>query len=284
MRRRHFLASGAAVLLPVLAGCAHPPVVLDMDEATDDDVADEVSQSVDPDDEEYDIVQSALENGSATQRARREAFDRTDTVRFEGAFYDVSRTRLDSEDVTVYDVVLHANPDDETPEVGEIAYADLPETDQQRLEPLVTDELPSTDAEQIGVSYGSAEEVGDDSVFVPERQYDVLVHEGDAYRVTLERHTATETEYRYEFEEVAPDVETFAEQVRDEYEFELSGLSSDEREVVEAAIDGGYFEETDAFQSVVDRIRDHDAIEAHDFYGTWLVEYENTTYVTYVEW
>ena len=119
---------------------------------------------------------------------------------------------------------------------------------------------------------------------MPKRQYDVLTHDGDRYRVTVESRTATETEYRYELTEVAPDIETFVGGVRDQYQFELAGLSDAEREVVEGAIGGGYFEDDDAFRSVVARIRDHEGIDVTDAYGTWLVEYENTAYVTYVEW
>jgi hypothetical protein len=84
--------------------------------------------------------------------------------------------------------------------------------------------------------------------------------------------------------ELAPDVETFADRVRERYLFALTGLSDAEREVVEEAIEGGYYEDDDAFQSVVDRIRDHDALEEEDFYGTWLLSYEGAEYVTYVEW
>jgi hypothetical protein len=72
--------------------------------------------------------------------------------------------------------------------------------------------------------------------------------------------------------------------VRDRYQFALTGLSAEERQVVEEAVDGGYFEETDAFRSVVDRIREHEGIREEDFYGTWLIEYEGVDYITYAEW
>ncbi|MDH5019132.1 hypothetical protein [Halobacterium rubrum] len=283
MRRRQFLASGVA-LLPFLAGCAHPTVVLDMDEATADDVADEVSTPVDGGSTESAVVEAALENGTATRRSRTELFDRSGTVRFDGAFYEVASTELESDEVTVYDVVVETNPEDSTPSVGEVAYADLPEVDREHLEPVVTDENADSSREELGVRYGTAEEVGNESVFVTEPQYDVVTHQDSQYRVTVESRTTTETEYRYELTEVSSDVETFADSVRDRYQFELSELSEAERDVVEAAIDGGYFEESDAFRSVVDRIRDHEGIDTTDAYGTWLVEYEDTAYITYVEW
>ena len=84
--------------------------------------------------------------------------------------------------------------------------------------------------------------------------------------------------------EVAPDVETFADQVREQYLFALTGLSDAEREVVKEAIDEAYYEDDDAFRSVVEKIRDHDGlyVESHD--GKWLLNYEDVEYLTDVRW
>lgn len=285
MRRRRFLASTTAALSAALAGCAHPAVVLDMNEATADDIAGEVSLTADPGSEEFSVVRSARENGSATRSGRHELFDRTDAVRVEDAFYEVSETRLASSEVMVYEVLVDFNPDDSTAEVGEIDYDDLPEADRQRLAPLVSeDEPPSRGGYDVGVDYGAAADVGNESVFVPERQYDILVHGGNRYRVAVNSRTATEAEYRYEVTEVASSVEAFADQVRDRYLFTLSGLSEAERAVVEEAVDGAYFQDDDAFGSITDHIREHEGIDVDDSYGTWLLEYERTEYLTYAEW
>ena len=285
MRRRQFLASSTSLLSVAIAGCGHPSVVLDMDEATADDIANEVSMAVDPESEEYSLVSSAIENGSVTRTGRYELFDRTDTVRIDDSFYKVSETRLRSSEVTVYEVLIDFDPDDSTPELGAIEYGDLPEADRKRLDPIVSeDSPPSQDGYDLGVEYGTAEEVGNESVFVPERQYDIVSHDGDRYRVAVNSRTAPEAEYRYEVTEVASGVEPFADRVRARYLFILTGLSDAEREVVEEAIDDGYFEDDDAFRSVTDRIREHEGITVDDFYGTWLIEYENVEYLTYVEW
>jgi len=285
MRRRQFLASGTALLSVAVAGCGHPSVVLDMDDATAADIADEVSMSPEPDSAEYTVVSAAIENGSATRRGRHKLFDCTDTVRIEDSFYEVSETRLSSNEVTVYDVRIDFNPSDSTAEIGEIAYEELPAADRQRLDQIISDDdLPNQDGYDVGVGYGTAEEVGDGSVFVPEQQYDIIVHDGNRYRVTVDTRTTTETEYRYEATEIASGVDSFADRIRDRYLFTLSGLSDSEREVVEEAIDGGYFEDDEAFQSVTDRIRNHDGIEVTDSYGTWVIAYEQTEYLTYVEW
>lgn len=285
MRRRQFLASGTALLSVAVAGCGHPSVVLDMDDASAADIADEVSMSADSGSEEYRLVASAIENGSATRRGRYELFDRTDTVRVNDSFYDVSETRLGSSEVTVYEVLVDFDPASSTPEVGEIEYDDLPEVDRRRLDPIVSeDDIPRQEGYDVGADYGSAEAVGNESVFVPERQYDIVVHDGDRYRVAVDSRTAPEAEYRYEVTEVASGVESFADQVREEYLFTLTGLSDAERDVVEEAIDGGYFQDDDTFRSVIDRIRQHEGIDVDDFFGTWLLTYEGVEYLTYAEW
>jgi hypothetical protein len=284
MRRRELLATGTALLPLPLAGCVHPEVILTMDPATADDIADRVSLHPDPDAEEYTVAAAAVENGSTTRRGRSALFDRTSTVRLNNSFYELNETRLSRGEVTVYEVLLDVDPENTTAELGAIAYEELPETDRRRLDGILFEEPPQTDGYDVGVSYGSAAEVGDDSVFVPERQYDILIYEGDRYRVAVDSRTAAEAEYRYTATEVAPTVEAFADQVRERYLFTLAGLSAAERDVVEEAIEGGYYEETDAFRSVRDRIQCHEGIEVHDFYGTWLVEYEGQAYITYVEW
>ncbi|WP_336337712.1 hypothetical protein [Haloarcula brevis] len=285
MRRRQVLASGTALLSVPVAGCGHPSVVLDMDEATAADIVDEVSMSPEPQSVEHRVVSEAIENGSATRRGRYELFDRTDTVRIGDAFYEVSETALATGEVTVYDVRIDFDPADATATVGEIAYEALPAVDRERLGPILSDDDPPTgDRYDVGIAYGTAAEVGNESVFVPEQQYDIVVRDDERYRVAVETRTASETEYRYEATRVASGVDPFADRVRDRYLFALTGLSDAEREVVEAAIDGGYFEDDEAFRSVTDRIRGHEGIEVTDSYGTWLLAYEGTEYLTYVEW
>ena len=285
MRRRQFLAGGTALLAVGLAGCGDSDAILDIDEATADDIADERSTRVEPGSEEYRVLTSARDDGSDTRTGRRELFDRTNAVRVDGAFYEVSETRLESSEATVYDVDVAFNPDDTNAEVGEVAYEDLPEYDREQLSFIADGQEPADEeGYNVNVDYGTAEEVGDRSALVPEQEYDIVTHEGDRYRVEVESQTVPENEYRYEVTEVAPDVEAFADQVREEYLFALTGLSDAEREVVEEAIDGAYYEDDDAFRSVTDRIRDHEGLNVDDFYGTWLLSYENEEYVTYVEW
>jgi hypothetical protein len=284
MRRRQLLASGAALLSVAGAGCGHPSVVLDMDEATAADIADEVSVRADPGSEERTVVTAAVENGSATRSGQYALFDRTDTVRVDDSFHAVSETRLESREVTVHVVLVDFDPDDSTPEIGEITYEDLPEVDRQRLTPITSEEPPDQDGPEIGIQCGTTADLGTESVLVPDQHYDIVVHDGTRYRIETESRTTSEAEYRYEVSEVASSVDAFAAQVRARYLFALAGLSDAEREVVAAATDGGYFQDDDAFQSVVDRIRDHEGLNVDEFYGTWRIQYDGIEYLTYVEW
>ena len=198
--------------------------------------------------------------------------------------YDGVADETGSSEVTVYTVTVEAAEPDSTDGLREVAYGDLPETDRERFGPILSGGDPPDPETAVGIDYGTAEEVGNDSAFVPDQRYDVVVRDGERYRVGVDSRTATEREYRYEVTEVAPDVETFADRVRDRYLFALSGLSDAERAVVEEAIEGAYFEDDEAFRSVADRIRRHDGVDVSDSYGTWLLAYEGTDYLAYVEW
>ncbi|QDX39419.1 hypothetical protein [Salarchaeum sp. JOR-1] len=283
MRRREFLAGGTALLALPLAGCAHPPVVLDMTEATPTRIADERSLAPDPGSDEYAVVAAARGNDSVTRTRRGRLFYDTDTVRVNGSVYAVSETRVDSTDVTAYELRIDFNPDDATPTLGEIAYANLPPADDRRLDELIESESKRTvEGADIVVTYGTPAEVGD-SVFVPDPQYDILVYEGDRYRVTITSRASTRKTYRYEVTRIAS-LSAFVDRIRERYRFTLSGLSEAERDVVDAAVEGGYFQESDAFHSVVERFHDHDALSRTDSDGTWLVRYEGEEYLADIEW
>lgn len=284
MRRRSVLATGTTLLANALAGCGHPAVVLDLEPATAEDIADRASAAPDPDSDAHAVVAAASENGSATRRGRRALFGSGDIVRVDGVVYEVSETSIESDEVTVYDAKVDVDPANTTADRGEIRYDDLPAVDRERLSVITESSPPEGEGYDIGVGYGTADEVGNESVFVPEPEYDILVYEGRRYRITIDSETESATTYRYEVTDVAPDVETFADQLRDRYLFELANLSEAERAVVEEATDGAYFEDDEAFRSVVRRLREHDGFEVHSHDGTWLVEYEGTEYTAYAEW
>lgn len=284
MRRRTVLASGTA-LLAALAGCAHPDTVLDMEAATASDIVDEVTVTVSPDSDDAALVSEAVDDGSATANDTSPALDPEEPILFEGRVYDVSVTEGGSREATRHEIAIDYNPGEVTPEHGEIAYEDLPEADRDALGELVPprERRPEGDGFDMGVHYTYDETEAERSVLVPDQRYDVVTYEGERFRIQVTTQRVEETEYRYEVTEVA-DVETYADRVREQYLFPLSGLSEAEREVVEEAIDSNHFGDSDAFRSVVDRLQEHPGLNVHDFDGTWLAEYEGVEYITYARW
>jgi hypothetical protein len=75
--------------------------------------------------------------------------------------------------------------------------------------------------------------------------------------------------------------------LREQYLFVLSDLSEAERSIVESAIEDSYYPEDEmpeAFTGMTVRFRDHDAIEADEYGGTWLVRYEGAVYWANVQY
>jgi hypothetical protein len=289
MRRRQLLAGGAALLPVPLAGCAHPPNVLDMSEATDQDIADEGARSPSPESDEQAIIAEAAPNGTANVTGRSPPLETDRPVAFEGRYYNVSVTRLGESESTRYaaEIEIDYDPGTVTPADGSIAYESLPDVDREALGDMIppAEDRPTGDGYDFGRGYTYPENATDESVLIPEQQYDVVTYEGEQYRIRVQSEPADESEYRYDVSLVADTTAAFADLLRERYLFELSGLSEAEREVVETAIEDGYFEDaTDAFRSVVARLLAHPGFEVTDSYGRWLVEYEDTEYITYAEY
>lgn len=285
MRRREVLATTAALLTVPLAGCAHPSNVLDMDEATPERLADEVSQSVSRDTAEYTLVGEAVQNGSATASGTAPPIRPDEPVRFQDRYYELSVTEVDNRKRTQYEIQVDYDPDTST-DADRIAYDDLPSVDKTALERVIPprDDHPDGDGFEIGTQYTYPENATADSVLVPTQQYELVSYQDDAYRVRVQAETVTEVDYRYEAAEIAASTDEYAAQIRSTYQFALTGLSSSEQDVVEKAIDGGYFDgATDAFRSLIARFRAHRGLETTDSYGTWLVEYQDTSYIAYAE-
>jgi hypothetical protein len=285
MRRRAILAGGAALLAFPLAGCAHPSSVLDMEVATDRKLATEAAQSVESGSEEYSLVSDAVANGSATVSDRSPPLDADEPVAFEGAYYEVSITELDSSEATWHELRIDYSPAETTPESGAIADDDLPAVDREALGQLLSLERPPESEElDAGRVHDYPENATVESVFVPTQEYDIIVSDGNRYRIDVSERPVEEGRYQYELALTADSRSAFAEQLRSEFQFRLTGLSGDERSVVEEAIEGTYFSgDSDAFESVVSRLLAHDALEQRDYAGTWLAAYEGTAYITHAE-
>lgn len=283
MRRRTLLATASALLAGPLAGCAHPSAVLVMDEVTDSDIAERASRDVSNDPDGSRIVADAVERGNATASGRSPPLETDRPVAHDGAYYSLSYTESYRGEITQYDIAIDYNPGTETPGGSAIDYEDLPEVDREALDSLLPppEDRPTSDGYDVGVGHEYDDEAAEASVLVPEQEYDAVVYEGTRYPIRADDgRDVTVYDYRYEAERVAADAAEFAEGIRAEYLFTLSGLSEAERDIVAEAIEDGYYEGSanDAFRSVAERFRAHEAVRPETGGGYWLARYEGTDY------
>ncbi|MCD2200441.1 hypothetical protein LPA44_11115 [Halobacterium sp. KA-4] len=285
MHRRTFLAGTTALLTVPLAGCAHPANVLDMREATPQALSDEMSRTLSPTSQGYETITDAVANGSATVAGTAPPIRLDEPIRLDDHYYEVSMTAGASRERTGYTIQVDYDPatSDANATIG---YVDLPAVDQTALAGVIppAGEPQDGDGFDIGTRHLYPDGTADASVLVPRQQYE-FIRDGDSvYRVQVRAETVTETEYRYAVTQIATSSAAFAEQLRSTYQFALTGLSTAEQDVIEEAIDSGYFSEaTDAFRSVIARFRAHQGLETSNSYGTWLVAYQGTPYIAYAE-
>lgn len=256
-----------------------------MREATPEALSDEMSRSVSPGTVEHATVQEAIENGAATVSATSPPVRTDEPIRFQGRYYEASATEVGSRERTRYDIRIDYDPEP-TETNQSIAYAALPAVDKTALDGVIPPQgdTPESDGFEVGTLYIYPENATNASLLVPTQQYDLVRHRGSAYRVQIRAETVTEVEYRYEVAEIAANTGAFADRLRSTYQFTLSELSPAEREIVEEAIDSGYFDgATDAFRSVTARFHAHRGLETSDAYGTWLLEYQDVPYIAYAE-
>ena len=283
MRRRHYLASAAALLAGPLAGCAHAQAVLRMDAVSDDDLAERASRTVDRHPEHRDLVRRAVKDGPATATGRSPPLETDEPIAFDGRYYELAATETGEREVTEYDIRIDYDPGTATPGSESIAYDDLPEVDRAAMDALLPppEDRPDDEGADFGIGRTYSEEEAAASELVPEQEYDAVVYEGERFPVDVgDGRTVTTYEYRYEAEEIAASADEYGSAVREEYAFALSGLSDAEREVVEEAIDEGYYDGSadDAFSSVASRFREHPGFDTDEWGGNWVVRYEGAVY------
>ena len=287
MRRRQILAGGTALLSGSFAGCALPSNSIRVREATSKEIVEAVSMRVDVESKEYDVIRSAVKNGTATRTGENRWFDRQNTVLFNQTVYTVNETQLASEKATRYEIGIYPVPEDINPELGVIRYNKLPPTDRRKLNRTLPRESTKENSGELNVEYEPTAEGTNRSVFVPKQQYDRLQYNGELYRVTVEREFPSDVEYQYKVTEIAGNVEGFAEQIRDKHLFTLDGLSPAEQAVIEEAIETGQVDSWDSAdsESVISNIREHRALRAEEGdAGTWLMKYDGGEYLVYLYW
>jgi hypothetical protein len=282
MERRALAALGLLVLV-ALAGCSAAGS-LSMEEATDKRLAEAASRPAAPANADGDraVVRGAVENGSATATARSPPVERGLPFAYEGTYYAINWTVTDRRSAT--SVSLEIDYNGSAPANSAVGYDALSPRDRELLAGVLP---PRTERRTEGYDFGvggiytRAER--NRSVLLS-GQYEAVRFEGETYPVAVETEPTTLRTYRYTVTTVADSTAAYADRLRERYLFTLSGLSENERSVVEEAIgeNGSYYAESDddeAFRGVLEKFDGHPAIESDEFHGTWLVRYDGEVYV-----
>jgi len=284
MDRCRLFVFGGVLVLVLLAGCSAAGS-LDMASATDDRVAEEASRplpEIDDDPVENGrVVRAAVENGSATARSQEPLVDPGLPFRAEGGYYNISSSVVDRQPGTYHRLGIDYNGTARA--TATVTYENLTARDRamvgQVLPPVPVTKDPGPDY-YFDATYTESER--NRSVLLADGT-DAVRYEGNTYPVTVtETESTTVLTRQYTATVVADSAETYAQQLRSTYVFELSGLSDAERSVVTEAINDTYYAESDTddgFQSVLERFHRHAAVERNEYRGTWLVRYDGAVYV-----
>lgn len=287
-RRRVLLTTGAA-LGGLFAGCVEPGGALAMVPVpTDEGVGREATRSIDEnrDPDATALLEDALENDGTSVEDDRPPFRPDRPVAFEGAVYDVQLTVVDGRTESGYVVSAIVGDVDDEDRGTEIDFADLPAVDREALA-----DLPGLVAEYRRDDHPADQQLGTDgtfyhednveeSVLVPDQEYEVIVVDGEPVALEVRPHERVVETYRYDLELLGETLAAYGETLR-EREFALGGLSDDERELVEEAIDDGQAvvgRDDEAFVGVGETLLEHEPIYEDEYTGEWLVTYEGNSY------
>jgi len=282
---RKLLAFTLLALLALTAGCSAEGSLTMRPVDGTSGLAAQASNDLadDPQDRDAALVRRAIENGTATAADDHPPVDEELPVRHDGRFYAVNYTESGTE--SGYDAEIQVDYNASTVEGDVVEFGDLPAVDRHRL----ADALPDSEVDEarlepgydVGISSTYTDAEAESSVLVTDQEYDAVRYEGKSYPLNVRAESTTLTVYRYEATLVADSPESYGQQLRDDYEFELSGLSDAERSVVDAALnDTNYIEDSDnqGFASLVDRFRAQDPVVETDYYGNYVVRYDGGLY------
>lgn len=282
MRRRQFLAAlSAAATLP-LAGCSDPRGSIRLTDVRDDDaLAEQWARPAEDLPERYrDLAVGAVEGDAdrATVTDTHPPFEPTRPIGYEGAYYTVTHEATNARTRTHYSVEVTFDPDPAPDRT--IAYADLPAVDREKLDGLVNPSTGRDAGEAYGVSVHYTDAEASESVVVPTPEYDGITRGGETFGVAVPDSREVEVvDYRYRAEVVAEDAAALAALARERFRFSFDGLSTDERAILDEAMNGEAESEdppSEAFTSLIERFRAHAdaAVEVTEYDGTWLLAYD----------
>lgn len=286
MDRRKLLGLLLVGLLAATAGCSSQGSI-SMDAVDDESLAEQGSINVTTEDpgQERALVRDAIENGTTTVVDRSPPVDRALPFRHDGGFYDLSYTENGTQQGYAVDIRIDYNASSVDGDVVDLE--DLPAVDRAAFERLMDvrgsedslDELlqPGYD---YGIDLAYSENQTNVSALVTEQEYDAI-RADKVYPIDVRSNPETMTVYEYESTLVAESVTEYATTLRERHEFELSGLSDAERDVLGGALNGtNYIEDgdNDGFDSLVDRFQAHQPVVSDGDSGEYVVRYENRVY------
>lgn len=284
--RRAVLGLIAGGLCGAFAGCIEPGGALDMTPVESDDaLGSEATETPDPaDTERRSLLETLIDEGSLERAGRSPDLETDWPVAYEDTVYDVSAEAVDETTQSGYEIRLTETDDtvDRT-----IAFEDLPEADQDRFPALSTRVEHHDDEEDRQLRTGAAvfdldEAALEESVLVPEPEYDAVTTEGLTLSITVEETSRTIDVYRYEIETIADSVADYGASLR-EYEFTLDGLSDEEQELVETVVEEGsevVGTDNEAYEGVGERLLEEKPVYAGDGEGHWIARYDDVPYWT----
>jgi len=267
-----------------------PADVLWMSDATTDEILEPATFDVrsndggndDGIDEMRELVGEVLETGSATASSEHPPLHVSYPVRFEDEVVALDRTELTTETRNNYHLLLDF---DVATEGAERSLDTLPPADTEWIESALSDRGSGVDAVSGERTYTEDEQAT--SVLVPGPAFDVLLVDGERMGVEVEPVKTTVTTYEYTLAERLGSDEEYAKTLESRYRFAVTGLSDDERHVVDEAVaEGGYYaSSTDdgAFEGVARTLFEHEPVASTDSKGHWIVAYEGTTYVAMLD-
>lgn len=303
MDRREFLASGATLAVAVAGGCTGcaraPAASLHMEPTTDAEIAERVTYRLDEgSSERYRLVADAVENDAATVKDTDPPLPANRSVVYEDAVYRLSREVVDSAPATAFSFTLDP-VEGSVAERETVRFEDLPAVDREKF---AARGWADGDFLGFGSSLRYRESEIPKSALVPDPEHSVIVWDAETkgrFEVDGSRETSVKT-YRYNAEQVNDSAADYGAKIRERYAFELSGLSSGERDIVSQAIEdqGGYYvpggeEPPDAVWDLAEQFRsqeevryawedDEDDSPSGRVDGTYVVRYDGEVYWTRV--
>lgn len=209
---------------------------------------------------------------------------------YEGSVYRISYEIVDERPATQY--FWRFEPADDGPDDETVRFEDLPEQDRERFRWAGLADGADDESGVTGGAFTYADGQRETSALVPAPDRPIIVWGPDRrVRFTVTKandEDATLRTYRYRPEQLASSVEAYGGHLREQYAFELSGLSEDERAIVDQATQKNGFavhaggQVPDAFESVAQRFSEEAAIESYigGNAGDYLASYEGEVHDT----